>query len=690
MARQSKAVLMASTALCLCWDAGMPAFAQQAEVAVEELEAEKSDPVEGFLGTITLGESKRAVQTQTATPVTVIDEKEIRDRQAGTVAELIDSVPGVALVNGDTAQGSGISIRGFGSNQTFGTDQKVLIQVDGATRGAEELYRIGTQLFTDPFLFKEVEVIRGTVGSFEYGSGVVGGVVRLETIDPEDLTGGETGVALRQTLEFGTNGSGVALSTIGAWQPTEDFGVMFNYTRRRLGFPEDGNGNIINPDREEIDDPSWMVKGKYRFGADKAHSLEASYQKTKSSQFDVPYDSFGNITFFGNVDRIVESETAIVKYGFNPVNDLIDVTLQYSYVDEEVTQDPVSCPLFVPPFSAPPAPLSQCSGLLDADHKYETTTVTLKNTAFFETGMAVHDLTAGIEYINRQRANAFAAPGGEDDRWAAFLVDEIGIGDAWTVTPALRYETSEVKGSTPPDDGQFSNSALMGGLSVRYAFGNGFALFGSAAYTEVMPIIDDLEFPDRITTSEKSRTYEAGFSFERQGVIADRDNVAVKLVYFDSELWDVTSFVSGGEPLDEIRTEGVEIEASYAMETGFYADLNATWGRGKEIDSAGVKSDWRNQAQDNLRLTVGKVFDDVYDLSWEAVLADSININGTRSPSYEVHNLRLTIAPDGNGLWKDTEFRVGIENLFDEQYTPNLASRPQPGRNFKFTLAKTF
>ncbi|MBS4011663.1 MAG: TonB-dependent receptor plug domain-containing protein, partial [Roseovarius sp.] len=278
--------------------------------------AQETPGQEGFLGTLTLGESKRAVQTDTATPTTVIDQDEIRDRQAGSVAELLVTVPSVALLNGDTAQGSGISIRGFGSNDTFGTDQKVLIQVDGATRGSEELYRIGTQLFTDPFLFKEVEVIRGTVGSFQYGSGVVGGVVRLETIDPEDVTGGETGFGLRQTLEFQTNGNGVTSSTIGAWQPTEDFGVLFNYVSRRLGFPEDGNGTVINPLRERIDDPSWLIKAKYRFGEDKAHSIEASYQDTQSSQFDVPYDSFGNLTFFGNVDREIESQTSILKYNF--------------------------------------------------------------------------------------------------------------------------------------------------------------------------------------------------------------------------------------------------------------------------------------------------------------------------------------------------------------------------------------
>jgi hemoglobin/transferrin/lactoferrin receptor protein len=674
---------MASTALCLGWGLAPPLAAQDAAVTPEGGDDTTTD---GFLGTLTLGESKRAVQTQTATSVTVINEDEIRDRQAGSVAQLIDSAPGVALVNGGTAQGSGISIRGFGANQSFGTDQKVLIQIDGATRGAEELYRIGTQLFTDPFLYKEAEVIRGTVGSFEYGAGVVGGVVRLETIDPEDLTGGETGAALRQTLEFQTNGSGVALSTIGAWQPTENLGFLVNYTQRRLGFPEDGDGDIINPGREKIDDPSFLVKGKYRFGDDEAHSLEASYQRTKSSQFDVPYDSFGNIPFLGNVDRRIEAETTIMKYVFNPTSDLIDLSLQYSYSDEKVNQAAVSCP------GSPPAPITSCSGLLDADNRYETTTVTLKNTAFFETGFAAHGLTTGIEYINRKRADAFAAPGGEDDRWAIFAVDEIAIGDAWTVTPAMRYENSEVTGSTPPNDGTFSTDALMGGLSVRYAFENGLAVFGSAAYTEGLPPIDDLEFPERITTSEKSRTYELGFSFDRQGLIRETDTLAFKLTYFDSELWDVTSFVAGGATLDEIRTQGVEIEASYAMENGFYVDVNATFGDGDEVDNNGVVRDWRNQAQDNLRLTVGKVFDDNYDLSWEAIVADDIDTGdaGTTGSGYDVHNLRLTVAPEGNGVWQDTEVRFGIENVFDTQFTPNLASRPQPGRNFKVTLAKTF
>jgi outer membrane receptor protein involved in Fe transport len=81
--------------------------------------------------------------------------------------------------------------------------------------------------------------------------------------------------------------------------------------------------------------------------------------------------------------------------------------------------------------------------------------------------------------------------------------------------------------------------------------------------------------------------------------------LAVKAIYFDTELWDVTCLTDTAmDPIDEVRTQGFEIEASYAMENGFYTDLNATIGDGEQVDGTGGVSDWRNQAQDNLRLTV--------------------------------------------------------------------------------------
>ncbi|MEP3181520.1 MAG: TonB-dependent receptor, partial [Lentilitoribacter sp.] len=371
---------------------------------------------------------------------------------AGTVAELIDSVPGGNLVNGSTPSGSGINIRGFGANSIFGTDQKVKIIIDGADTGAEEIYRIGTQLFTDPFLYRSVEVIRGTVGSFEYGSGIVGGVVKLETKDASDFTNGEQGFVGRQTLEFSSNGNGLTSSTILAWQPSDNLELLFNYTNRSQDEQQDGNGADIG--NSSFDLPSALFKAKYSFGTNNDQSLIFSYTDSRTDEQDVLYDTFlTSDDLFGNVARTIDSRTATLEYNFNPPsNDFVDLDVILSYADQEIEQEYVagssSCEAI--PFSCGFSFPVGSFDVVNADLRYETTKLSIKNTSTFVTGAVSHRLRSGFEYIYKERLDATAAPDGTDNRLAVFLIDELQIGDGWTITPALRYETSDIDGSTAP------------------------------------------------------------------------------------------------------------------------------------------------------------------------------------------------------------------------------------------------
>ncbi|SLN46409.1 TonB-dependent heme receptor A precursor [Falsiruegeria litorea R37] len=676
-ARNLRAVLIGS-ASCLSLVAGLAAAQETAED-------------DEFLGTIELGESKREIQTDTATAVTNIDQTEIDDRQAGTVAELIDSVPGVNLVNGSTPQGSGINIRGFGANGTFGTDQKVLILVDGATTGAEELYRIGNQLFTDPQLYKSVSVIRGTVGSFEYGSGVVGGVVQLETKDASDFTGGEVGFKFRQTFEGASNGDGFTSSSILAWQPSENWEFLLNYTHRQQDDQKDGNGNVIANSAFKL--PSVLVKGKYTFGTNDDHSITLSYNNSSSQERDVPYDTFATTGgSFGNVDRDIETKVAVLRYDYRPVgNDLVDLQVNLSYSDQKIDSSYVTGSSSLEGSSFFPS----IRALADADHRYETTKLTVKNTSYFQTGEVAHDLRVGAEVINRERLDAPSAPGGTDRRFALFAVNQMQITDQFTLTPALRYETQDIEGNasaTPPANASYDNDAVMGGLSARYEFQNGIAVFGSAAYTESLPIIDDLGTPLFMTQPEKARTYEIGTSYTRTDMFSQGDVVRAKINLYDTNLWDVTSYVSGSPsaPLSEITTQGVELEASYAHASGFYADFNANLTDGEEISSTGVATRWRNTPADSARLTVGKRFGQTWDVSWELIAAKSVtDASGAVTPGYGINNLRATYVVQ-QGTLAGLEVRAGVENIFNKAYQPHLSTRNSPGRNFKLTLAKTF
>lgn len=661
-----RAALLGATAL-------ISSFALQA--AAQAADQQAGEDGEEFIGTVELGESKRDVQTDTATPVTRIDKDEIDDRQASSIAELIDSVPGVSLVNGSTPIGSGINIRGFGANGTYGTDQKVAIQIDGASVGSEEIYRVGTQLFTDPYLYKNVEVIRGTVASFEYGSGIIGGVVRLETIDASDMTGGEPGFKLGQTLGAYSNEGGFSTSTTAAWQPTQNLEFLGNYSYREQGDQEDGDGNAILNSAFEL--PSWLLKAKYSTGA---HSLTASYTETETQERDKPYDSFGTTGgSFGNVDRDTKSRSGSLRYNYNPFeNDLVNIDAILSYADQKIDAEYVAGSSPLPAFIIEP--------IVGADNRYETTKLTVKNTAFIQTGSLVHDLRTGIEYIKKDRKDANSAPGGTDDRLAAFIVDEIEFGNGWVFSPALRYETSEIEGTLDNGtDVSYDNDALMGGASLRYEFANGFSLFGSYAYTESLPIIDDLQNPAFMMQPEIGKTVEFGGSYDRVGVFGPNDLLALKVNYYQTDLEDNTSY-SG---VDSIELHGFEIEGSYARRSGFYIDLNANIVDGEQTSLAGAVSDWVNAPADTVRLTVGQRVSRFADISAEVLHAADTEVNGTNNEGYTVLNLRTTLTAH-EGVLEGTSLRLGVENLLDESFTPYLSTRPAPGRNLKVTISKAF
>lgn len=638
-------------------------------------------------------ESKRGVAVETAVPVTIIDQREIDDRQAGTIAELIDSVPGVTLMNGSTPSGSGINIRGFGANGTYGTDGAVLIQVDGATQGGEELYRLGTQLYTDPSLYKEVEVARGTVGSFEYGSGVIGGRVQLRTKDASDFTGGIPGWAGRQTLEFGTNGDGITSSSIVAWQPTEDLEFLGQYVWRDQDEQQDGDGDWTGAEPFTL--RSALLKGKYTFGAAKDHAVTLSWNESDTPERDVPYDMMGlGAGMFGNVDRDIVSSIGVLLYEWDPASALVDLEANLSRSEQDVEST----------YILGSSPNDQGQSLGDADHTTTTTKLTVKNTARFATGAAQHQLRAGFEVIDRERiSNSTAAPGGDDKRRALFLVDDVTFGKL-TLTPALRYEDQDLDSSAPQIAGygsSFSNDALMGGLSAHYAFDNGMAVFASVAHTEMLPILDDYTAAGLengwMNQSVTARTWELGASYSGAGLFAAGDAFALKGNLYQTDIRDLTTY-SGIESVD---MKGFELEAAYSLESGFYTDLNLSISEGDQFVTANnAWNYWSNAAADRLRLTVGQRIGDELDLSWESVANarfDRVNDSsfmgvttpGEESPGGVVHNIRASYTPQ-SGVLAGTELRLGVENLFDRDYKPRLATRDAVGRNIKFTIAKAF
>lgn len=634
-----------------------------------------------FIGTVLLGQSRRGVQTDTATPETVLSQEELDARQASTLAELLDTVPGVTLVNGATPQGSAVNLRGLGSQAgTYGSDGKVTVVIDGVAKGQEELYRTGGLLTMEPELFKEVSVTRGPAESFQFSSGAMGGTIEAVTKDAADFLEDGDRFALRQKLGYSTNTGEFLTTTILAFAPDEHLDVIAFAGYRDAGNYTDGAGNEVADTYFAL--PSGLLKAKYSFS--EALSLTGSISYTENEETDVSYDAYQPPSFWPNVDRYTKDTTAYVAVDYNPAdNALVDVTAKLTFSDEiiEQTSDATS------------------SDIYNADHRTKRLALSVENVSLLTTGAIDHEITAGVEIGTRTRTslthtgvNDANAPGGTDDYVALYASDKMEFGEL-TLTPQLRYEAQKLTSKNNPglaDGTTYEMDALVGAVSARYALSEQVAVFGTAAYNENLPPLDDLvnSFdPTAINFSEKGVTLEAGLSYDGIDVLSTGDGLRTKLSAFSTRVWDVTTY-SG---VDHVNLHGVELEVSY-VHPGFYADFNASRVRGT-IDGGAF---FNFAPADKAQLTLGKRFmDEQLDLSIEATHAwanaRTTGTSGATAPSaaYTAYTLAAAFTPD-SGPAEGLEFRAALENAFDVDYTPYLSAKPAMGRNLTLSIAKTF
>lgn len=104
--------------------------------------------------------------------VTVLTEKDVRHSAARTVGELLQDVPGVAILNSGGQGMKRVSIRGEDPS-------RVLVLIDGQ-KIVENKSMDGTPVLLDPSRIERVEVIKGPA-SVLYGSEAMGGVVNIIT-----------------------------------------------------------------------------------------------------------------------------------------------------------------------------------------------------------------------------------------------------------------------------------------------------------------------------------------------------------------------------------------------------------------------------------------------------------------------------------------------------------------------------
>lgn len=707
MAVLSSGVALGVLAVCV------PALAQTARTAnvadpqtVEAARSERST----VLDRIVIGAGAEKVAIDTPQAVTVLDQADIDATQAATVGDFFRQVPGVSVSGSERALGETFNIRGIGAPESAGDEGRIIINVDGVPKFYES-YRLGS-FFSEPELYKRVEVLRGPASSTLYGSGALGGVVNFTTKDAGDfLKDGQT-TALRLKGMWDSNPNGWLGSAIVAHRLGEHVELLLAGNYRNYGDYTTGNGETRD---SSFDAPSGLAKATIRFGENNEQAVRLSYQHWTSDGDGVPLsqttsDPTTDATF-GFVDRIVTDRTAILSYE-NPAssNDNLDLKLTASYSNTTNEQSNARQPNGAP---QPPTTIWQ-----DVTYGYETWQVSGQNTFDRRGETWENHLTIGGQALHQTRSTEVRTPlgfhpEGRDVQFGVFLQNEFVWNDRLTVIPGVRVDVQRLSpDATVPGASTETDVAFSPKIAAHYRINDMFAVFGSYAHTERLPTLDEVFSNDFASPAppnyslglkkERSNNFELGFSFEAFDLFQDDDALQFKATGFYNDVRDYIERVRNAYPqyrnTGHAVIYGAELELAYDSEHVFgSAGASLVRGENKAPISATNPNGYLNTvAPDEVFFTIGgRIPQHNVSFGWNSrFVAAQDRVVGTatsrpKSKAFDLHGAFVAWAPD-TGLLEGYETRFAVENIFDRQYKEYLANDPGRGRTFKLTLARTF
>ncbi|MEM6758323.1 MAG: TonB-dependent hemoglobin/transferrin/lactoferrin family receptor [Pseudomonadota bacterium] len=663
---------------------------------------------------LVLGTALRDDRDILDTPVatSVLEGEALEERQADTFEELIGDIPGVLINGGPRGVAQEPNIRGF-------NDEQVVLRFDGGRLNFNRAH--SGRFFFDPDIVQRVEVVRGG-GSTLFGSGALGGVISVETKDPDDLLrdGQTTGARVR--LGYSTNGeifspSVTVFGDYGAFDA-----LAFIGGREASASLDDGNGDDIA--RSEIDSINGLLKFGFEPSADQRFELALSYYEDEGftpAAADAPatFGADGNDSF-----RESEIFTYRLSYDWNPEgNDLIDLSLLLYGNTLDISDDRTR------------------DGRFDQT-SYDTIGFEAVNRSSFDAGIPV-DLVYGIEVFRdeqegtRDGAARVQFPDATADTYGVFVEATLGLSDQFDLILGARFDSysRDVDDPSLADaDDEFFSPRI--GFSYRpndnwQIFGNVARAFRAPTLTELYNDGTHFEFtapvfaptffglvtntnsfvPTPDLEPEESTQVELGARFEAAGRFRPGDVLRFSANAYYAKVDNfIDTFVS--EPLFadfvpstfpgpiagtvattttnrnvDAELYGVEFELDYDA-GNWFAGLGLSLPQGSQTNGEALGA----LPQHRLVTTFGYRPTSDITVGLRATFAaeqDDVPATSVTADSYTVVDLFGSWTPS-NGPLEGAVLRAGIDNIFDEQYTIFPNDLPQAGRTFRVSATFAF
>ena len=490
----------------------------------------------------------------------VVTSGEIQRQQPGSIADMLQNVPGVASEVTPNDPGQSINIRGM---QDFG---RVNVLIDGARQDYQiSGHNANGTFYLDPQFVGQADVVRGPVSNI-YGSGGIGGVVSFNTLGVDNVLNPDEKYGALQRFVVGTNGSGVVTSTSGAARVGPNVDIYGQFLYRNSSAYADGNGSIVP------DSGSSVIGGLFKLNVRPSEGQQISLSAlTQNDQF----ANNGTSTEGARFNNNVSTGTYTLGYTYKaPWTPLIDLSSHVYYTTTQNRQT------FVAPDAAA---VYSALDVLPGDpleDKINSYGFDLHNTARFTTGVLNHALTVGSDgTLDRvttfDDAGGFISaltPSGNRSLWGAYVQDEISYNSWLRVLGALRDDGYHLSGGGVSSGGTHLSPKLTIGITpIR-----GIEFYGTYAegyrapsVTETLiegvhptPSFTFLPNPDLV--AETAHDWETGVNLKYDNVFRPGDSVRGKATVFTNLVDNFIDLEQVGEPILTSFVPGVRTRPAQA------------------------------------------------------------------------------------------------------------------------------
>ncbi|WP_448554560.1 TonB-dependent receptor domain-containing protein [Thalassotalea montiporae] len=595
--------------------------------------------------------------------VDVVDLSDIRKKQANDLEDIFRGEPAIT-VGGSFGIAQKIYVRGI-------EDTNLNVSVDGATQAGYLFHHQG-RLSIEPEMLKHVEVKAGA-GSALDGPGALGGAIRFETKDADDLLDeGENFGALLKAGYF-SNTSGTKLSGSFYGRVNDNWSGLLIVGKNDTDNIEDGNGVELQNTKTNQDLDLVKINGRLA----EYHELELSHEIRNDDGMRNVRPHFLSAGWNPANEQKSRRETSTANYFYAPDSNLVDLSVTLYKTDSYLTQN---------------------EGNDSRDGAgVESTGFDLRNTS----ELGAHQLTYGVD---QRKDTGYYINGSDVDEKAKvvgiYLQDTIELSDSLTVSLGARYDDYELDDA----DGQsFDSSGLSPNISALYQFDDHWSV--RASYSEAIrgqKVKEAYLIGYRSNAAdlkeEEATNADLMLAYENNGLMLSAQ-------VYDSRVDDVVGTVRRADGrffanAGELKTTGYTLSASQKWDQ---VEVAVNYSNNEpELDGEPLNDSDLGLGTafgDTLTINANYVFDGLdLELGWNARLVKSLTDvpeGKPNKPGYGVHDIYLEWYPTADD---SLSVNLSINNAFDKQYydhgtygystsSEQYLGLAEPGRDARLTVS---